>query len=121
MQNWSGCFSSKHYGPAFVNGKFNLKLDLEKDDYETDFICTYLGTFRQGMNIEGRVRVKGDVFNITLIGNQIIVFEIENKTNDLITGDYTSRSPGDVGTFKLIPGDVHPEIDQYSGSYCQLI
>ncbi len=87
---------------------------------ETVAIMTYRGIYRYGAVTQLPIKYEGDQSGVTqqenagvfsnnftfkgFLGQQVICFDLENITDNEITGTYTTVNPNDNGTFTLTKG-----------------
>lgn len=106
MTKWIGHFGSKRYGTLFISGDIEMQLPDNLNIYpvEASYAIVYKGLIGGGAKFQGLIKIVNETeMKITIMGNKIVTFTINDKTNKKISGNYVLNSPGDNGLFELFP------------------
>ena len=105
MSKWSGEFCSSVYSALFVKGFAEVELRGidTTEEYESELKMVYMGAYRYKQEVKGNVKISEKEMVATM-GSQKLIFKVNKKSPEEITGTYESLNPHDKGTFKLKPG-----------------
>lgn len=111
VQPWTGCFKSTKMTPGVRRGRFQVSLKDSEEEYPSPVTLYEDGDYMYAMRYKGNAKVTKEKIDLNLEPELVIVFMIEERTEQRIAGKYTGKSLDDEGTFELTPGVMFDPVE----------